>query len=75
MKISTVSKASFTQSDFVARQVALYFEHVRMAAICRDTNRSETADCSHARFTVAVKSPFDRRVCRATKSLCVNEAL
>ena len=30
-----------------------------MAAICRSTNRSEIAGCSHARFAVAVKSPFD----------------
>ena len=67
------SKSSFTQGDFVARQVALNFEHVRMAAICRATNRSEIGGCSHARFAVAVKSPFDRSSYRATKSLCVNE--
>ena len=45
------------------------------AAICRATNRSEIAGCSHARFAVAVKSPFDRSSCRAIKSLCVNEPL
>ena len=60
---------------FVTRQVALNFEHVRMAAMCRATNRSEIGGCSHARFAVAVKSPFDRSSCRASKSLCVNEAL
>jgi len=40
-------KRLFTQGDFVARQVALNFEHVRMAAICRATNRSEIGCCSH----------------------------
>ena len=45
------------------------------AAICRATNRSEIASCSHARFAVAVKSPFDRSSCRAIKSLCVKEPL
>ena len=64
------SKGSSTQGDFVVREVALNFEHVRMAAICRATNRSEISGCSHARFAVAVKSPFDRSSCRA---LCVNE--
>ena len=43
--------------------------------ICCATNRSEIAGCSNARFAVAVKSPFDRSSCRATKSLFVNEAL
>ena len=61
--------------NFVTRQVALNFEPVRMAAICRATNRSEIGGCSYARFAVAVKSPFDRSSCRASKSLCVNEAL
>ena len=55
----------------------LNFEHVRIcsdkAAICRATNRSEIAGCSHARFAVAVKSLFDRSSCRTIKSLCVNE--
>ena len=60
---------------FRATSCKLNFEHVRMAAICRATNRSEIGGCSHAQFAVAVKSPFDHRSCRATKSLCVNEAL
>ena len=55
--------------------VALTFEHVRMAAICRATNRSEIGGCSHARFAIALKSAFDCSSCRATKSLCVNEPL
>ena len=60
---------------FRATSCKLNFEHVRMAAICRATNRSEIGGCSHAQFAVAVKSPFDHSSCRATKSLCVNEAL
>ena len=58
--------------NFVTRQVALNFEHVRMAAMCRATNRSEIGGCSHVRFAVAVKSPFVRSSCCASKSLCVN---
>ena len=85
MQCYRLRKGSFTQSDFIAREelrqncskVALNFEHVRIcgdkAAICRTTNRSEIAGCSHARFAVAVKSPFDRSSCRTIKSLCVNE--
>ena len=34
---------------------------------------SEIGGFSHARFAVAVKSPFDRSSYSATKSLCVNE--
>ena len=37
------SKSSFTQGDFVARQVALNFEHVRIAAISRATNPVKSA--------------------------------